>query len=392
MNDVTLPRGFSGSGVACGLKASGKPDVGIISSERVATAAGVFTTNRYMAPPATYTKRLLRKGRARAVVVNAGNANACTGKPGLADAKRMGAHAAQQLGVSRDEVLVCSTGVIGQPLDMGKVSTGIEAAAAELAPGAGGGFARAIMTTDTKQKIAEAAVAGARIVGIGKGAGMIAPEMATMLVFLMTDAAVERGVLAEALRDSMRSTFGSISIDGCMSTNDTVLALANGAAGGDPIAGDDPRAPAFAEAVRSVCASLAEEMVDDGEGATKVVTITVDGAAKEKEARQAARAIADSILFRCAVAGEDPYWGRVLAALGTVPFSFDPHVVDVFIGGEHLARAGGPGPGDVATARAAMRDRRIDVRVNLHRGSASAHVLTNDLSVEFVRFNTEYTT
>ena len=389
---MKLPTGFTASGVACGLKASGDLDLGFIVSDRPATPAAVFTSNRFLAAPVQIAKRYLRKGSARAIVVNAGNANACTGRRGLSDAKRMTRLAGEALGINPERVVVCSTGVIGEHLDMAKVETGIASAAPLVSADGGEAFARAIMTTDTRVKVAEATAGDATLVGIAKGAGMMAPAMATMLAFVLTDAPVERGFLTEALQQATKVSFNALCLDSCMSTNDTVLVLANGAAGGDQITKDDPRAGAFAAALTDVCASLARQIADDGEGMTKLVTVRMEGCANEREARLGARAIADSLLVRCALNGGDPYWGRILAALGTVPFAFDPNSVDVWMGSEKLAEGGTTGPGDVDKARAAMQDREIEIRVDMRRGSATTTLLTNDLSVEYVRFNTEYTT
>ncbi|MGZ4119069.1 MAG: bifunctional glutamate N-acetyltransferase/amino-acid acetyltransferase ArgJ [Actinomycetota bacterium] len=389
---MKLPEGFVAAGVAAGLKPSGNLDVGLLVSDRPAVAAGVFTTNRVQAAPVQLTRRHLRKGSARAVIVNAGNANACTGSQGYADARTMARHTATRLGVTQQKVLVASTGIIGVPLDMLHVTQGIDAASAAASPEGAADFASAIMTTDTRPKTADATVHGASMLGFAKGAGMIAPEMATLLAFVVTDAAVTHGLLVEALRNVTARTLNSISVDGCRSTNDTLLVLANGAAGGEPIGPDDARAGAFVSALEDVCGSLARQIVEDGEGATKVVSIVVDGATNEREARRAARSVADSVLLRCALNGADPNWGRVLAALGTSGIPFDPNVVDVSLGGEVLCRNGAPGPGDSAKARAALLDRDVEVRVSLKRGSATATILTNDLSAEYVRINAEYST
>jgi glutamate N-acetyltransferase / amino-acid N-acetyltransferase len=382
---VKLPAGYTASAVACGLKPSGKLDLGLIVSDRTAVAAGIFTTNRVQAAPLQLTRRHIRRGNARAIVANAGNANACTGRQGHHDARAMAGAVAHAGGVQNDKVLVASTGIIGVPMDIEAATGGIAAAWSALSPGGGEDFARAIMTTDTKPKVATASAGSASVVGIAKGAGMIAPEMATMLAFVMTDAAVDRGALTEALRRAGADTFNSISVDGCRSTNDCVLVLANGAAGA-------PDESEFAGALTEVCGSLARQIVEDGEGATKVVTIIAEGATTPREARRAAGTVADSVLLRCALNGADPNWGRVLAALGTSGIPFDPAQVDVWLGGEQLCTGGGPGPGDPAKARAALQDREVEVRIGLNRGTAMATVLTNDLSAEYVRINAEYTT
>jgi glutamate N-acetyltransferase/amino-acid N-acetyltransferase len=389
---VKLPEGFTASGVACGLKPSGTLDFGMLVSDRPAVAAGVFTTNRVQAAPVQLTRRHIRRGSARAIVVNAGNANACTGKQGYADARSTAEQAARVLAVKKENVLVNSTGIIGVPLDMEKVRAGLDAGTKALSPHGADDFAAAIMTTDTRKKVAEASVAGARIVGFAKGAGMIAPEMATMLAFVVTDAVLEHGFLVETLRETTAASFNAISVDGCRSTNDTLLVLANGVAGGDPIGAEHPEADAFKDALREICSSLARQIVEDGEGATKVVSIVVDGATNAREARQAAGTVADSVLLRCALNGGDPNWGRVLAALGTSGIPFDPNVVDVWLGGQLLCENGAVGPGDPAKARAALLDRDVEIRIAMKRGDATATVLTNDLSAEYVRINAEYTT
>ena len=389
---MKLPEGYIVSGIACGLKPSGNLDLGMLVSDRPATAAGVFTTNRVQAAPVQLTRKHIRRGSARGIVVNAGNANACTGKQGYADARAMAEQAARVLATTKEKVLVNSTGIIGVPLDMAKVRQGIDAATKALSPDGAGDFAAAIMTTDTRPKTAEATVGSARIVGFAKGAGMIAPEMATLLAFVVTDAPVERGLLVDALKGATARTFNSISVDGCCSTNDTLLVLANGATGAEPIGLEHPDAGAFRGALQEVCASLARQIVEDGEGATKVVSIVVDGATSAREARRAAGSVADSVLLRCALNGADPNWGRVLAALGTSGVPFDPNMVDVSLGGQLLCENGAPGPGDPEKARAALLDRDVEVRIALKRGDSTATVLTNDLSAEYVRINAEYTT
>ncbi len=389
---MKLPEGYTTAGIGCGLKPSGNLDLGILVSEQPAVAAGVFTTNRVQAAPVQLTRRHIRRGTARAIVVNAGNANACTGKQGYADARAMAEQAARALAITKEKVLVNSTGIIGVPLDMEKVRLGIDAAMKALSPEGSDDFAAAIMTTDTRPKTAAANLGFAHMAGFAKGAGMIAPEMATLLAFVVTDAPIERGLLVDALGGAAGSTFNSISVDGCRSTNDTLLVLANGAAGGESIGLDHPQAGAFRDALEEVCASLARQIVEDGEGATKIVSIVVDGATSAREARRAAGSVADSVLLRCALNGADPNWGRVLAALGTSGIPFDPNVVDVSLGGQLLCQNGAPGPGDPEKARAALMDRDVEVRIALKRGDSTATVLTNDLSAEYVRINAEYTT
>lgn len=391
-----LPQGFTASGISAGLKESGARDLGLLVSDRPAASAGTFTANRVKAAPVLLTQRHIRRGAARAIVVNAGNANACTGKQGLKDARAMARLAAQALHQEADEVLepqvlVASTGIIGVPMPMDLVAAGIARAATEVTQGGLDDLAASIMTTDTRPKIAtEVLPGGARIVGIAKGSGMIAPEMATMLCFIATDASAPRSVLVQALRPAVEGSFNTISVDGCMSTNDCVLVLANGAAGGDVLT--PATSGPFVEALRAVTTSLARQIIEDGEGAQKVVTIRVVGATSGREASRAASAIADSVLVRCAMHGEDPNWGRILAALGTAPIPFDPHLVDVTLGGQLLCEHGAPGPGDKAKAGLAMASRDIEVLVDLHRGSSQAVRLTNDLSADYIRINADYTT
>ncbi len=380
-----LPRGFRAAGVAAGLKRSGASDLGLLVSERPCAAAGVFTTNRVQAAPVILAKRHLRRGAARAIVVNSGNANACTGSRGLADARATAKATGAALGIREADVLVASTGVIGVPLPLSRVLAGIGTATAALSVNGLPQLALAMMTTDTRPKVAQAAAGDATVVGLAKGAGMISPSMATMLAFIATDAESDRGNLAEALQRAAGLSFHMIDVDGCRSTNDAVIALANGAAG--------PVDPASLEAaVVEVCRSLARQIVEDAEGATRVVAISARGAANTKEARRAAGSVAGSLLLRCALAGADPNWGRVVAALGASGITLDPNAIDVWIGGEKLCEGGAPGTGDLEKARAAMREREIEIVVDLRRGSGEATVLTNDITAEYVRINTEYTT
>ena len=390
---MTLPKGFTASGIAAGLKPSGRPDVGLLVSESPAVAAGVFTTNRVVAAPVVYTKRNIRSGSAQAIVVNAGNANACTGRQGANDAKTMARDTAKALGIKPQRVLVASTGVIGVPMDMPRVTAGIGEAARALTTDGLDALAAAMITTDTRPKTASVELSsGGLIMGVAKGAGMIAPEMATMLCFIATDAPADRSVLSAALQGGSASSFGLISVDGCRSTNDCVLALANGAAGGDTIGLDSTHAAEFHAAFTDVCRSLARQIVEDGEGATKVVAVTVRGASNAREAKHAAERIAESVLLRCAIHGADPNWGRVLAALGTAKIPFDPAQVDVWLGGEQLCAGGAPGPGDRDKARVALQEREVEIVADLNRGDAAITFLTNDLSPDYVRINSEYTT
>lgn len=382
-----IPQGFTFGAAAAGLKPNGDLDVGIIVSDRPAVAAAVVTTNRFQAAPIIVSKRNLRDGSARAIVANAGNANACTGRQGLTDAAAMASETAKLFGIDDKAVLVASTGVIGRTMAMDKIRPGIGAAASVMSTDPAP-FANAIMTTDTVPKTASSRAGEATVFGVAKGAGMIAPEMATMLCFIGTDAAVSRTLLSQALIRAAAKSFNLISVDGCMSTNDCIFVLANGASG---VQFEDD-SPAFEEALTTVCSSLARQIVEDGEGISKVVAVSVRGAKNKREAVQAARRIADSALLRCAIGGADPNWGRVLAALGTVSFSFDPHTVDVWLGGQKLAERGTVGPGDLDLAKKAMGEREVEIVVDLGRGSSEATMLTNDLTAEYVRINGDYTT
>jgi glutamate N-acetyltransferase/amino-acid N-acetyltransferase len=379
-----MPTGFQAAAVAAGLKPSGGLDVGLLVSDRPAIAAGVFTKNRVVAAPVTLAKRTVRSGRARAIVVNAGNANACTGPQGVLDAETMQRVAGEQLGIVAEDIVPASTGIIGVPLDIRALTRGIEAAAAslgdEIEP-----FVDAMMTTDTVRKIASTTIRGSTITGVAKGAGMIAPELATMLCFVATDAALDAPQLRTALQEVSAATFDRISVDGCMSTNDTVVVLANGAIGSG-----DPRA--FKDALREICTELTRAIVEDGEGAGHVIDLRVTGARTPRMADACARSVAGSVLFRCAVAGGDPNWGRILAALGAAGQPIDPDRIRVEIGGVALCVDGARGPGSLEAAARAMRERTVLVAIDLGLGDASAKLATNDLTAEYVRINAEYTT
>lgn len=386
---VTSPKGFRAAGVAAGIKASGKPDVAIVVNEGPRdVAAAVFTANRFPAAPVVWSRQVIADGMARVVILNSGGANACTGPQGFADAHEMAEHTAAclqaaGLDVGPGEVLVCSTGLIGELLPMDRVRAGIGAAVQGMAATGGPAAAQAIMTTDTVPKVAESSGNGYVVGGMAKGAGMLAPGLATMLVVLTTDADVDSAVLDSALRRATSRTFDRIDSDGCMSTNDTVIALANGASGVRP----DPQE--FAAVLESVCADLARQLIADAEGASKEIAITVRGALTEDEAVEAARAVARSNLLKCAIHGEDPNWGRVLAALGTTAATFDSHQVDVSINGVVVCRGGGVGdPRELVR----MADRIVAIDIVLGAGDAQATVWTNDLTAAYVHENSAYAT
>ena len=395
---VTAAKGFVAAGVAAGIKASGAPDLSLVATADhcPVTAAGVFTTNLVAAAPVQLSRRhLAADPRAAAVVLNSGNANAATGEPGLLVAEKTSALAAETLGCDRRHVLVCSTGLIGIPMEIGPLTTGVPAAAAALAatPAAGRSAAEAIMTTDTVAKEAVATFdAGGRtatVGGMAKGAAMLSPAMATMLAVVTTDAAVEQRALQAALTRAVDASFNLMTTDGSCSTNDTVLVLAGGAARNPPIGLGAPEAHALTDALTAVCASLADQMAHDAEGATKFVRMTVKGARSNAEALQAARAVAQSQLVKCSWFGGDPYWGRVLSELGASGVHLDPDRVDiayngftVCVGG--VAAAGGYDAGGLAKT---MQQKEIEVVADLRLGNGEATVTTVDLTPGYIDEN-----
>ena len=396
---VTAARGFRAAGVRAGLKTSGKSDLALVVNDGpFDIAAGVFTTNRVVAAPVVWSRRLLagqeggQPGRARAVVLNSGSANACTGSQGLRDTEATAARAAGLLGVEPGRVLVCSTGVIGERIDMPVLLEGLDVATLALAdtPRAGTDAATAIMTTDTVSK-EDTLTMGAgeerwTIGGMIKGVGMLAPGLATMLAVLTTDAVLTPQQAQDALASATMRTVNRINSDGCMSTNDTVLLLASGASGNTPSRAE------FEEALTEVTSRLGRRLVADAEGATHDIAITVSGAVSEAAAEAAARTVSSSNLLKCAVAGADPNWGRVLSQLGTVPEDvcpFDPEEVDVAINGVTIFRHGAPDQ-DRDSVDMSPRETRIDI--TLSAGQAEATVWTNDLTHGYVTINADYTT
>jgi len=392
---VVFPKGFKVGAGRGGLKRKGD-DVILIAAEVPCAAAGVFTTNRMCAAPVKLSRRLVATGRARAVVANAGNANAATGAAGMRDAQGMCALAAEALSCGADEILVASTGVIGRPLDMEKVRAGIEAAASRLAATseAAAAAARAIMTTDTRPKAAqrEISVGGCdvRMGAIAKGAGMISPRMATMLAFITTDAKIEPRALKEILAGAASRTFNRVTVDGDMSTNDTLIALASGLSAAPEIAGGEARAR-FAEAIEEVCLELAKAIAADGEGATKFVEVRVSGAADDESALIQARAIANSPLVKTALFGCDPNWGRVLAAAGYAGVPFEEEKAVLAFNGVTSFAKGSPEPPSDAL-RAAMEEKEIIIELDLGLGEGRAAVYTCDYSYDYIRVNAEYHT
>jgi len=379
---VRLPRGFRAGATRAGIKPSGKPDLALLVSGLPASWAYVATQNRVAAPSIHRGRALYaRGGTLRAVVVNAGNANCATGERGFLDDRRMAEAAALRLGVPVEEVLTASTGVIGVPLPVEKVETGLPQI--ELTPYADA-FAEAILTTDLVPKVAEAEVEGARIVGIAKGSGMIHPNMATMLAFVVTDAALPQEALREAWRGIVDRTFNQVTVDGDTSTNDLALVMANGAFGAVPL-------EALFPALEAVAQELARKIARDGEGATKLMTVRVVGAATEEEARRAARTIAGSALWKSALYGNDPNWGRILAALGNSGARFDPLRVRIWVQGIPLY-AGGVLPFDREAASQAMRSEEVEILVDLQEGRGEGVAWGCDLTEGYVRINSLYTT
>lgn len=390
---VTSPRGFVAGAVACGLRSGSGPDLGVLYAEVPCVAAGVFTTTRIKSAPVLVTRRHLRRGQLRAAVANAGCANACTGDEGLKDAALTARLAAGRLGVAPEGVAVASTGVIGRRLDMERVRRGLEQVS--LSAVGGHSFARAIMTTDTFPK--EIAVRGQTggvpftMGGVAKGAGMIHPDLATMLAFITTDAAVESGFLGECLRRAVASTFNMITVDGDTSPSDTVLVLASGLAGNPPLAGGEA-GEAFAQALEQVCLYLARSIASDGEGATRLIQVRVEGALSLAEARRAARTIVGSNLVKTAVYGKDPNWGRVAAALGRSRARLNPRKLDIYQDGLCLMKGGTPLPFDEGEVRALLGQKEVAFRVGLNLGPHSATAWGCDLTPEYVTINSAYTT
>ncbi|GGU97741.1 arginine biosynthesis bifunctional protein ArgJ [Kitasatospora herbaricolor] len=382
---VTAAKGFRAAGVTAGIKASGTPDLALVVNDGPSlAAAGVFTSNRVKAAPVLWSEQVLKGGRLSAVVLNSGGANACTGPLGFQDTHATAEKVAEELKVNAGEVAVASTGLIGLRLPMDLLLPGVEQAARALSDGGGEAAAIAIKTTDSVHKTAQVtSPAGWTVGGMAKGAGMLAPGLATMLVVLTTDADVDSAGLDTALRAATRTTFDRVDSDGCMSTNDTVLLLASGAAGAAPDAAE------FDEAVRAVCADLARQLIGDAEGASKDIRIDITGAATEDEAVSVARVVARNNLLKCAIHGEDPNWGRVLAAIGTTSAAFDPDRLDVAINGIWVCKDGSVGEDrDLVD----MSGRDVVITADLNAGQASATVWTNDLTADYVHENSAYST
>ena len=386
---VTAAAGFRAIGLSAGIKASGNPDMALVVNDGpLDVAAAVFTSNRFPAAPVTWSRQAVADGAARAVILNSGGANACTGPQGFSDAHEMAERTAASLqsagaDIGAGDVLVCSTGLIGELLPMERIRTGIDAAVAGLSSTGGPDAARAIMTTDSVPKTAQLTTGGYTVGGMAKGAGMLAPTLATMLVVITTDAVIDADLADTAVRLASSLSFDRIDSDGCMSTNDTVILMASGASGVTP----DPAS--FTDAVTEVCADLARQLIGDAEGASKDIAITVRAAASESDALEAARAISRSNLLKCAIHGEDPNWGRILSALGTTSAVFESDQVDVAINGVWVCRGGGVGDSrDLVD----MSDRLVQIDVDLGAGDSEATILTNDLTADYVHENSAYAT
>jgi len=383
---VTTAKGFTAAGVAAGLKSTGNRDVAlVVNTGPLDVAAAVVTSNRVFAAPVKWIKEVIPAGKARAVVLNSAGANACTGEPGYGDTVATAQHVAGLLGVPAPEVLVCSTGLIGVRLNMPKLLAGVDAAAGELSDQGGDFAALAIMTTDTIPKLAQAGGAGWSVGGMAKGAGMLAPGLATMLCVITTDAVISAEVADRALRVATGRTFDRVDSDGCMSTNDTVILLASGASGVEVSEAD------FTEQLVAVAADLSRQLVADAEGASHDIAVKVVGASSEAAAVAVARAVTRSNLFKAAVFGNDPNWGRVLSAVGTVPpevAPFDASLLDVSINGVQICVAGGVGADRELVDLPANRE--VTVEIDLHAGSAQATVWTNDLTHDYVHENSAY--
>jgi glutamate N-acetyltransferase/amino-acid N-acetyltransferase len=386
---VTAPQGFRAAGVTAGIKASGKPDLALVVNDGpLQSAAAVFTSNRFPAAPVLWTRQVVADGELHAVVLNSGGANACTGPEGFADTHRTAEHVADVLSaqgsdVGAGEIGVCSTGLIGERLPMDVLLAGVDEASAVLSPDGGLDAAVAIMTTDTVPKVAVSQGNGFTVGGMAKGAGMLAPGLATMLVVITTDAVAHPDTLQEALAAATRVTFDRIDSHGCMSTNDTVIAMASGAAMRQPPVTE------LTQAITSVCGDLALQLIGDAEGASKDIAITVTHAASEDDAVEVARAVARSNLLKCAIHGEDPNWGRVLSAIGTTGAAFVSDQVDVAINDVWICRGGAAGdPRDLVD----MSGRTVRIAIDLAAGMDQATVWTNDLTADYVHENSAYST
>ncbi|MSV77566.1 MAG: bifunctional glutamate N-acetyltransferase/amino-acid acetyltransferase ArgJ [Actinobacteria bacterium] len=379
---VTAAQGFRASGVKAGIKASGNHDVALVMNDGPnKNAAAVFTRNRFQAAPVQWSMQAVKDGRLDAVVLNSGGANACTGPQGFIDTHRTAEYVAEALGVSAGDVAVCSTGLIGELLPMDALLGGVDAATQVLSRDGGANAALAIMTTDTHSKTAVMSGEGFVVGGMAKGAGMLAPGLATMLVVITTDAVLDQAVLETATRSAVSTTFERIDSDGCMSTNDTVIVMSSGASG-TSVSPED-----FEVALNHVCADLARQLIGDAEGASKDIRIDVINAVSSDDAVDVARAVSRSNLLKCAIHGEDPNWGRVLSAAGTTQAVFEPDKVSVAINGVWVCRNAAP---DADRNLVSMKDREVVITIDLGAGADEATLWTNDLTSDYVHENSAY--
>jgi glutamate N-acetyltransferase/amino-acid N-acetyltransferase len=397
--DLLAPKGFTAGTVSCGINSpkGSRKDLIVINAGVSASAAAVFTTNKVQAAPVILSRQHIQTGMAQAIVVNSGNANACNGEVGMGDAQEMSRLVAHGMGIPTEQVLIASTGVIGRPMPMDVIRTGIQEAMTRLDPGTDQDSAEAIMTTDTvpKSSAVQCDIHGkaATIGGIAKGSGMICPNMATMIAILTTDVTIAPGALKAALKTAVGKSFNCITVDGDMSTNDTVFILANGASGHPMItkpSGTDYKA--FVKALEFVCADLAKKIARDGEGATKLVEIQVNGAQSDEEARTIGMSVANSALVKTAIYGHDPNWGRIICAVGYADAESNPDTIDLFLCGHPLARDGQGLPLDEPMMRKELEADEIPVVIDLKIGEGTATIWTCDMSHEYVTINAEYTT
>ncbi len=393
---ITAPNGFRAGTAECGIKHAGRPDLALIVSDVNAACAGMFTSNRIKGAPVLVSRRNVQNGVARAIIANSGNANTCNGEDGLAGAIAMTVETARHLNCDPDDILVASTGVIGRPFPVEKVVAGLPAAIAALSPDGGGMAARAIMTTDTvlKETAVEIEIGDSpvRIGAIAKGSGMIRPDMATMFCFITTDADIEPPALRRALRHAVAASFNRITVDGDMSTNDTVLVLANGRAGNPGIRGRSKAFDVFTDGLTEVCTRMAKALVMDGEGATKFITIKVSGASSVEDAERVGFAVANSPLVKTAFFGNDPNWGRIICAAGYSGIPVDESLITIAINGELLFDTGRALPIDEKKMREKLSPREIAVEIGLGMGHAEAVIYTTDMSHDYIKINAEYTT
>jgi len=390
--------GFTTAGIFCGIKTNKQKDLALIFSEEPSVAAGLFTSNQVVSPTITWCREILKSSkRFRAIVVNSGNANACTGPKGMEDCKSLASKLSQKLSVEPKEILIASTGIIGVPLPINKIVKALPALSSKLSPIGWVSSAEAIMTTDLTPKFKSLSfyIGKDKITmgGIAKGSGMIHPNMATMLAFIATDAAIDKKTLGRALREANNKTFNRITVDGDTSTNDMAILLANGKAENKSIRAGSSAYDKFVEKLTEICLYLAHKIVLDGEGATKFVTIRIQGAKTKTHAHRVAKSVATSSLVKTALFGQDPNWGRIIAAVGYAGVPFNPDKVQISLNGSVLFNNGEPANGALqSTLRKKMRSKNISIVIDLKSGIHSDEVYTCDLSYDYVRINAEYTT